>query len=89
MLHVSPPEGLSLPPVIASACVFGGTPRRPRPPAGCRRRDPGPPETPSGHAANWVPTRADGGFEVLFRFYGPKPALFDKTWVPPDLVGAK
>lgn len=43
------------------------------------------PKAPAGMEANWVPTRADGGFEVLFRLYGPKPALFEKTWVLPDL----
>jgi hypothetical protein len=41
---------------------------------------------PDGKAANWVPTRAGGGFEVLFRVYGPEPSFFDKTWVLPDLV---
>ena len=40
---------------------------------------------PAGKEANWTPTRAGEGFEVLFRFYGPLPALFDKTWVLPDI----
>ncbi len=44
------------------------------------------PEAPAGKESNWIPTNADGRFEVLFRFYGPEPALFDKTWVLPDLV---
>jgi hypothetical protein len=35
--------------------------------------------------SNWVPTRADGNFEVAFRFYGPEQPLFDKTWVLPDI----
>ena len=43
------------------------------------------PEAPAGKESNWIPTKADGRFEVLFRFYGPEPALFDKTWVLPDL----
>ena len=43
------------------------------------------PKAPAGKEANWVPTRADGKFEALVRFYGPKPALFDKTWVLPDI----
>ena len=43
------------------------------------------PKAPAGKEANWTPTRADGKFEVLFRFYGPEPALFDKTWVLPDI----
>jgi hypothetical protein len=46
------------------------------------------PKAPQGKEANWVPTRADGGFEVLFRFYGPEKALFDKTWVLPDIEAA-
>jgi len=34
--------------------------------------------------SNWVPT-GHGGFEVLFRFYGPEPPLFDKSWRLPDI----
>jgi hypothetical protein len=30
--------------------------------------------------------RGDGGFEVLFRFYGPQPPLFDKTWQLLDIT---
>ena len=37
-------------------------------------------KAPAGKEANWIPTSADGEFEVLFRFYGPEKALFDKTW---------
>jgi hypothetical protein len=40
---------------------------------------------PDGKESNWVPTSADGGFEVLFRFYGPEKPLFQKTWVLPDI----
>jgi hypothetical protein len=43
------------------------------------------PEAPAGKESNWVPTSTDGGFEVLFRFYGPEKALFEKTWVLPDI----
>ena len=43
------------------------------------------PEAPAGKEANWVPTSAAAPFEVLFRFYGPEKALFDKTWVLPDI----
>ena len=43
------------------------------------------PEAPAGKESNWIPTNADGRFELIFRFYGPEPALFDKTWVLPDL----
>jgi hypothetical protein len=43
------------------------------------------PKAPEGKESNWVPTNADGNFEVLFRFYGPEKALFDKTWKLPDV----
>jgi hypothetical protein len=43
------------------------------------------PKPPAGKDSNWVPTRADGEFEVLFRLYGPEKPLFDKTWVLPDI----
>jgi hypothetical protein len=43
------------------------------------------PRTPAGKESNWVPTSADGKFEVLFRFYGPEKSLFDKTWRLPDI----
>ena len=43
------------------------------------------PRAPAGKESNWVPTNADGGFEVLFRFYGPEKPLFDKTWRLPDI----
>ena len=43
------------------------------------------PTAPAGKESNWVPT---GGrdFELFFRFYGPRKALFDKTWALTDLV---
>ncbi|RZT97864.1 DUF1214 domain-containing protein [Rivibacter subsaxonicus] len=47
------------------------------------------PKAPAGKEANWVATDAAGKFEVLFRFYGPTKALFDKTWVLPDIVEVK
>jgi len=34
---------------------------------------------------NWIPTRTDRKFEVLFRFYGPEKPLFDKSWKLPDI----
>jgi hypothetical protein len=46
------------------------------------------PKAPPGKASNWVPTRSGGGFEVMFRFYGPEKPLFEKTWKLPDLVKA-
>jgi hypothetical protein len=39
----------------------------------------------AGKENNWVPTSANGQFEVLFRFYGPDKAVFDKTWKLPDI----
>jgi hypothetical protein len=43
------------------------------------------PKAPEGQEANWIPTDPNGEFEILFRFYGPLPPLFDKTWVLPDV----
>ena len=43
------------------------------------------PKAPTGKESNWIPTDANGKFEVLFRFYGPQKALFDKTWKLPDI----
>jgi hypothetical protein len=47
------------------------------------------PQAPAGKESNWVPTDANGEFEVLFRFYGPEKPLFDKTWRLPDLEAMK
>jgi hypothetical protein len=41
-------------------------------------------QAPAGKEKNWTPTKAGGEFEVLFRFYGPEKALFEKTWALPD-----
>jgi len=43
------------------------------------------PKAPASKEPNWVPTSASGGFEVLFRLYGPDKPLFDKTWRLPDI----
>jgi hypothetical protein len=43
------------------------------------------PQPPAGKDSNWIPTVADGRFEVLFRLYGPEKPLFDKTWILPDI----
>jgi hypothetical protein len=43
------------------------------------------PKAPEGKESNWVPTSADGKFEVLFRLYGPEKPFFDKAWVLPDI----
>ena len=42
-------------------------------------------KAPDGKESNWVPTSADGKFFLLFRFYGPEPAVFDKSWQLNDL----
>jgi len=38
------------------------------------------PKALDGKESNWIPTSANGKFEVLFRLYGPEKPLFDKTW---------
>jgi len=42
-------------------------------------------DAPHDQEANWVPTITGERFEALFRFYGPEPPSFDKTWVLPDI----
>jgi hypothetical protein len=38
-----------------------------------------------GRASNWIPTVADKDYFLYFRFYGPQPPLFTKTWKLLDL----
>jgi hypothetical protein len=47
------------------------------------------PKAPEAKESNWVPTSADGQFEVLCRFYGPVKPPFDKTWKLPDVEKVK
>jgi hypothetical protein len=47
------------------------------------------PTAPAGKESNWVPTKSGGGFEVMFRFYGPEKPLFDKTWRLPDIEASE
>jgi hypothetical protein len=47
------------------------------------------PKAPAGKKSNWVPTKARGGFEVMFRLYGPEKRFFDKTWQLPDIERLK
>jgi len=47
------------------------------------------PEAPAGKKSNWIPTSANGRFEILFRLYGPQQPLFDKTWKLPDIEQAR
>jgi hypothetical protein len=44
------------------------------------------PGTSADAEANWVQTVPGKGWFVLFRFYGPLEAFFDKTWKPNDIV---
>jgi hypothetical protein len=43
------------------------------------------PQAPDDAESNWIPTDPESEFEVLIRFYGPTPALFEKTWPLPDI----
>lgn len=43
------------------------------------------PKAPNGKESNWVPTDPARPFELLFRFYGPEKAFFDKVWKLPDV----
>jgi hypothetical protein len=43
------------------------------------------PHAPAGKEANWIPTDPKRGFELMFRFYGPTKALFEKAWALPDV----
>ena len=36
------------------------------------------PEAPTGLESNWIPTGE--AFFLIFRFYGPEPPIFDKSW---------
>ena len=47
------------------------------------------PKAPEGRDANWLPTDAKRKFDLMFRFYGPTPDLFNKTWKLPDVEEAK
>jgi hypothetical protein len=38
---------------------------------------------------NWVPTTSNNNYWLYFRFYGPEPAVFTKSWQLPDLVEVK
>ncbi len=38
------------------------------------------PKPPKGKESNWLPTDPKRRFFLLARFYGPKPALFDRSF---------
>src|SRR5580658_5797599 len=43
------------------------------------------PEAPKGHESNWVQSEPDKQWFIMFRFYGTKPAVFDKSWRMGDI----
>jgi hypothetical protein len=47
------------------------------------------PKPPDGKKADWLPTNPARRLDLMFRFYGPKPELFDKTWKLPDVEQVK
>nr|WP_281069024.1 DUF1214 domain-containing protein [Rhizobium leguminosarum] len=47
------------------------------------------PTAPTVGENNWIPTKAGASFEVLFRLYGPEKALFNKTWILPDVSSSQ
>jgi hypothetical protein len=38
------------------------------------------PTAPKGWERNWLPTDPSRRYELMARFYGPEPALFDGSW---------
>jgi hypothetical protein len=42
-------------------------------------------KAPSGKESNWIYTALSKPWVAAFRFYGPEKAVFDKTWVLPDI----
>jgi hypothetical protein len=43
------------------------------------------PKAPAGKDANWLPTDPNRKFELMARFYAPKPEFFEKKWILPDV----
>jgi hypothetical protein len=43
------------------------------------------PKMPRGRENNWICTPPRGEWVAMFRFYGPKKAVIEKTWVLPDI----
>jgi len=40
---------------------------------------------PPGRVGNWLATMPGGRFQILFRFREPREALFDNSWILPDV----
>lgn len=47
------------------------------------------PKAPKGKATNWLPTVPGKKFFLIFRFYGPEPSLFNKSWKLNDVEKLK
>jgi len=47
------------------------------------------PKAPAGYESNWLYTPEGQGWWPWFRFFGPEPALWDKTWKLPDIEQVK
>ena len=43
------------------------------------------PEAPEGYENNWVKTNKGEGFFLMFRFYSPTEAYYDKSWQLPSV----
>jgi hypothetical protein len=46
------------------------------------------PQPPAGREANWIATAPGKPWIARFRFYAPEKALFDRSWVLPDIEPA-
>ncbi|MEX6686415.1 DUF1254 domain-containing protein [Danxiaibacter flavus] len=46
-------------------------------------------KAPAGKEANWIPTDAKSGFELMARFYGPEKEFFEKKWTMGDAEKVK
>ena len=46
------------------------------------------PELPKGQDKNWIRTVPGKGWFPIFRFYGPLPPLYDKSWKLSDIEPA-
>ncbi len=47
------------------------------------------PKALAGQESNWIETVPGKGFYPMFRFYTPKPGVFDGTWALPDIEQVK
>jgi hypothetical protein len=47
------------------------------------------PQAPAGREPNWIATAPGRPWFTIFRFYGPEPAIHDKSWTLPDIEEVK